>query len=479
VDTSWIIDGQGQHQRGTCLRARARRVRVTPAEQAGSGRTNLSFFDTLWVAAPPVQLVFLYELPTADECFPSVVRRLKESLAAALALYLPLAGRLVYVAETRDVVLDWSHSDAVGVAFTEAEGDMDVRRLAGDEAHDVPAFRSLVAGAGRPGAPGARAATRLGGGMALGVSVHHAATDGHGLWRFVDAWVSASRRQGSSVTKKSLGSPCYGREAIVHPRGDELARELLHKLAPNLPVARATDYDTRRFELARRTFYLSAQDVRSLTRLINSLASAEAEAGSGEAPPPVSTFVALSALGWTAFVRSKDLAAGEDTHLIFLADLRARLNPPVGRRLPGQLPQRVRGERGRRRPLGRAGPPARGAGDPGGGAGDGGGASGRDGDRVRRPPPSRRANVASSPHHRVHDATDFGFGKPARVELVSMNHDGEMALFGGRRDGEVQLSVSLDPGRMDAFKAHVLAACRGGGVTAGKPWAGLTRRPRL
>jgi hypothetical protein len=37
-----------------------------------------------------------------------------------------------------------------------------------------------------------------------------------------------------------------------------------------------------------------------------------------------------------------------------------------------------------------------------------------------------------------------------------MNHDGEMVLVGGRGDGEVQVSVSLDPARMEEFKAHVL-----------------------
>jgi hypothetical protein len=58
----------------------------------------------------------------------------------------------------------------------------------------------------------------------------------------------------------------------------------------------------------------------------------------------------------------------------------------------------------------------------------------------------------------VYEASDFGFGRPARVELVSMNCDGEMVLVGGREDGEVQLSVSLDPARMKEFKAHVFAS---------------------
>ena len=69
-------------------------------------------------------------------------------------------------------------------------------------------------------------------------------------------------------------------------------------------------------------------------------------------------------------------------------------------------------------------------------------------------PFQRLCNVAASPRFRVYEASDFGFGRPARVEHVSMNHDGEMVVFGGRGDGEVQVSVSLDPTRMEEFKAQ-------------------------
>ena len=68
----------------------------------------------------------------------------------------------------------------------------------------------------------------------------------------------------------------------------------------------------------------------------------------------------------------------------------------------------------------------------------------------------RMCNVAGSPRFSMYEASDFGFGRPARVEHVSMNHDGEMVLVAGRADGEVQVSVSLDPARMEEFKAHVL-----------------------
>ncbi|KAL6658944.1 hypothetical protein ACP70R_002984 [Stipagrostis hirtigluma subsp. patula] len=443
--------------------------RVAPAPApARAEHVKLSFFDTPWVVLPPIQRVFLYELPGAggDE-FPAVVGRLKASLAATLALYLPLAGKLAHVAETGDVVVDCS--DDPGVAFVEAEAGegMDVGKLAGDEAHDIPAFLALVPELDARVLPApvlSVQATRLGGaggGLALGISVHHAVADGQAMWRFMGAWAAAAR-EGSPVTK-SLGPPHYGRDAIRIPGGDEFAREMLKKVAPNLPVAGMMDYDfSKRFRLSRRTFYLAADDIKSLKRRIDALAAAENAAGDENVATgikPVSTFVALSALGWTAFVRSKALAAGEDTYLVFLADLRARLDPPVGEGYLGNCIKAcmatadagdLLGERGILRAA-RAVQAAVAAME----------AAPMEGtarwiETMMTLPFARLANVAASPRFRVYEAADFGFGRPARVELVSMNHDGEMVLVGGRRDGEVQLSVSLDPARMDAFKAHVL-----------------------
>ncbi|RLN04591.1 malonyl-CoA:anthocyanidin 5-O-glucoside-6' [Panicum miliaceum] len=447
---------------------------------AGEARVKLSFFDTPWVVLPPIQRVFLYEMPAGgDGEFTAAVRRLKDSLAATLAVYLPLAGKLAYVAETGDVVVDCAGDP--GVAFVEAEasdddaGGMDVRRLAGDEAHDIPAFLALVPALDTRALPApvlSVQATCLPGGrgLALGLSVHHAVADGQAVWRFVGAWAAAAR-EGSPVTK-ALGPPHYDRAVICVPNGDEFAREMLKQVAPNLPVTNtAKGYDfSQRFRLGRRTFYLAADDIRSLKSRIDALAAAEEEAAAGDSATttttnnkkkkPVSTFVALAALGWTAFVRAKGLAAGDDTYLVFLADLRARLDPPVG---DGYLGNCIKGclatadagdlLGGDRALLGacraihaavaemEAAPLA---------------GTERWIQRMMSLPFQRLCNVAASPRFRVYEASDFGFGRPARVELVSMNHDGEMVLVGGRGDGEVQVSVSLDPARMEEFKAHVL-----------------------
>lgn len=211
--------------------------------------------------------------------------------------------------------------------------------------------------------------------------------------------------------------------------------------------------------LARRTFHLGADDIQSLKRRIDHLAAAAAPK-----PKPVSTFVALAALGWTAFVRSKGLGAGDDTHLLFFADVRARLDPPVTDAYLGNCIRGCVAECANAAEI----------------AGEAAGILhaacavqamvaemeaapllGYDealSDMVKAAqfPLSRLANVVGSPLFHAYEAADFGFGKPALAESVSMNHDGEMMLLGGRRQGEVQVSVSIHPAHMATFKACFL-----------------------
>jgi hypothetical protein len=80
-------------------------------------------------------------------------------------------------------------------------------------------------------------ATRFNAGLALGISVHHAAVDGRAFDLFMDAWSSMSRGGASpAVSNKPLSPPNYSRGAIAHPSSDELTHEVLSKVAPNLPL---------------------------------------------------------------------------------------------------------------------------------------------------------------------------------------------------------------------------------------------------
>ncbi|KAJ1273069.1 hypothetical protein BS78_06G251900 [Paspalum vaginatum] len=444
-------------------------VRVTDisyvAAPAGAAALpiKLNAMEAQWVVFPPLQHLLIFggegdqQLPPFD----AVLRSLKSSLAATLATHAPLAGRLHYLADTGDVAILCSAADD-GVKFVAAECDADVRRLAGDEDHDVHTFERLVPELDTSELPHpllAVQATRLGGGgVALGLTLHHGVADGRSLWAFVGAWAAACRGDAPPPAP-----PVFDRARVTMPGGDELARQVLRKYAPNLPLASlpASIEEQRedRTRFCRRTFTLDAQHVQRLKARISQLG--EAQQGAPLRRPP-STFVAVTALAWTCFVRCRPFPADDDVFLCFIADVRDRLDPPAGADYFGTciticLPRLPARELRAERALAAAAAALQGAvqemaEDPLGGW------PGWEFLRIFGEVPfDRGMNVSGSPSFRVYEIADFGWGRPTRTENVGMNHDGQVALVRAR-DGEgVQVSVSmLQRAHLDAFKEEFL-----------------------
>ncbi|CAN6216449.1 unnamed protein product [Urochloa humidicola] len=190
---------------------------------------KLSFLDNLQISKT-IQRLFFFDGPDLPP-FPSIVTALRSSLAATLAVFLPLAGELAFRLDTGDVVID--SSSLSGVKFVEAElaGGADaMRRLARDDAHDAEAFARLVPalGAGRslPAPVLAVQVTRPadgGAAVAVGVSIQHAVADGHAMWQFLRAWSATSREGPGSLAPPGFMLPEFDRAGIRHPKSAELA----------------------------------------------------------------------------------------------------------------------------------------------------------------------------------------------------------------------------------------------------------------
>lgn len=483
---------------------RTRRVRalntthVHPAQQTGDGSTpaprhgeyKLSFLDLFQLSRPPIQRLFLFDGPDLPP-FPSIVRTLRSSLAETLAVFLPLAGKLAFRADSGDVVIDCSPDTVAaassGVEFVEAEfsGSADeMRRLARDPEHDTEAFEQLVPDlevAHRLPAPVlAVQVTRPTGGsdaVAVGVSMLHAVADGHAVWQFVRAW-STVAREGSLVSAAAgLPTPTFDRAGVRHPKRDELTRTVLRMFAPAIPVLRqpssSSAQDTTQTPRSRRTFVLRADEIQSLKQRISEQTKALGNGGEGEPCKPPSTYVAISSLLWTSLVRCKPMPPhdSDDSYFMVNADCRRRLRPPLGDGFFGNCikPCYARARTGDVRD---------------GGLGLARAASAiqdaireyldeLDGDplsdverclEVRGAIPRGGLAVVGGSHRFKAYETDFGWGKPSRVELVAM-FTGEMALLlGAREEGAVQVSVTLDRAAMDNFvSCFVVPASDSGG----------------
>nr|XP_045086891.1 malonyl-CoA:anthocyanidin 5-O-glucoside-6''-O-malonyltransferase-like [Aegilops tauschii subsp. strangulata] len=180
---------------------------------------SLSLFDSLFLALPPIQRLFFYDGEDVPP-FSELVGSLRSSLAATLATFTPLAGRIAAWPDG-DLVIDCS-PDALhpGVRFVVAEysGDAaDMCRLARDAEQDTEAFVQLVpelevcmlpapvlaVQVTRPAQ--ARGDDEGAGAVAVGVSMHHAVADGQSLWQFMRAWAGASRA--GSQSQAATGPP--------------------------------------------------------------------------------------------------------------------------------------------------------------------------------------------------------------------------------------------------------------------------------
>ncbi|KAK3122836.1 hypothetical protein QOZ80_8AG0619060 [Eleusine coracana subsp. coracana] len=427
----------------------------------------LSALDAEWIALPLIQRLLIFvddgESHRPIPPFASVVAALRASLAETAARFPVMAGRIVHVPATGDAAIDCA--DDGGVRFLVAEmGHVDARRLAEDEDHDADAFRRLVPvlDAGQlPAEAMAAQVTRLRGGVALGVAMHHAVVDGRSVWRFIQAWAAACRgEEGDAELAAHAPPPTFDRKAIRLPGGEELARSVLRKYTPNLPKAAAMEAILVRPNLSRRTFTISTQQIHRLKQHITACFPSAA---------PPSSFVVVVALAWVSFVRAKHpdviISPDDEVILFFFADCRARLDPPAGDGFFGTCISGCLAQATARDLL---------ADD---NDDDGGSSLARAAAavaaEVRRAAEEplalwdwmslvervdvdfdRLVIVSGSTRFPAYQAADFGWGPPARTELVTMNHDGQVVLVAGKdADGGVQASVSLNPAHMDAFKS--------------------------
>ncbi|KAL4205192.1 hypothetical protein AMTRI_Chr01g136130 [Amborella trichopoda] len=399
---------------------------------------QLTFLDVFWFPISPVQRIFFYNPLEQESNFSDLVDKLKNSLSLVLEYFYPLAGKIALSADSEHLEIHYKDGD--GVAFYVAETEVDYEALVTSRAHDTTIFKLLVPPlSARFPAPmvSVQATGFPDGGLCIGVSFNHGAADGRGFISFVKAWAEVCRSGGLSShpnhDRSVLRDP--GRLSKWYVDWYKISKEGVG-LFPEFPKLN---------DLVIATFLIGKDGIARLKRQATS---------SGSAVP--STFAAVSAHIWVCTARARNL--GDDSMLVyaFPADGRSQLKPKVtdqyfgncvysciakgtGRELKGKEPLVWAAEAiGSVIREGRA--------DPFGGAktwlsqftelvGTG------------------FLSVAGSPRFGVYE-TDFGWGRPRRVEVVSIDKEGGIALSEARdEEGGVQVSLSLRSSEMHQFES--------------------------
>ncbi|KAM3370087.1 hypothetical protein ACQJBY_017766 [Aegilops geniculata] len=389
-------------------------VAPSPAGAALHERSlPLTYLDALWLHAPPVERVFFYPDATSD-----VLSNLTDSLSNALAAFYPLAGRLRLTPGAHNrYELHCQPGDAVTLTVAEYDNHhVGFDELAADDPTEVVKIVPLVPPLPEGGAVLAVQATVLRGGLAIGVTVHHAACDGVSSTHFLRTWAWAA----AACSGASAPEPPFVDRSIIRPRDDLYDAFTAPRLSSNDDGDGGKPPDSPVVQQLLATFTLSKEHLQSVKEAV----AGEAERR-GVPPPRATSIIAAFGFIWQCYVRAKP---GTDSPAYFLlpADHRTRLEPPVPDEYLGNCLGPCIASAPRKDVA----------------------AAGADGlftacaaiataiDGVVRGGPGYwdgwmeriieaytagdlPLTVAGSPRFRVYD-TDFGFGRPAKVDVVSV-----------------------------------------------------------
>lgn len=446
------------------------RLKVGASPPAPGGVLPLTFFDVPWLFTGPVERVFFYPYAhTAEHFAAHLLPSLVSSLSATLHAFYPMLGRVRPSPDGGggyEFFCSAGGEDGEAIELTVAESSDDFDELSGGGWRDVARLYALVPQLPPPEADGsfALAAAQVtvfpARGVAVGVSIHHVACDDSSYMHFVKTWAARCREAvgGADAVPVPTPPPLLDRGVVADPEGlaartlDEM-RQLAANGPPPPPPAPAGPPP----KLVIASFALTRVRIDALKRLV----AAKVADGGGTGRVHFSAFTVACALAWACLAR----VGGGGTerpraHLLFSVECRRRLAPPIPQEYLGNCLRPCFVEVGAAELLGGDGVAAAAAAIGAAVAGlNGGVLDGAGGwfHKILSLVPERPMSVGGSPRYGVYE-TDFGLGRPAKVELVSIDKTpGTVSLAEGRdadaHAAGVEIGVVLPEADMARFSS--------------------------
>ncbi|EXB38111.1 Anthocyanin 5-aromatic acyltransferase [Morus notabilis] len=443
----------------------------------------LTFCDTLWFKAYPVERLFFYSLPQPKQTFlNSTIPKLKNSLSQTLQHFLPLAGNLTWPIDSSKPIILYTPNDGVSLTVAEsnaANKDEDFDFLSGKQARKPASFHPLVPKlkVSETGASVISLQITLfpNRGICIGVTCHHAVLDGKSTTMFMKSWAYFCRSEKQDLSPEL--TPFYDRSVIMDPDGLDMLY-LNHWLALSKMSDPRDDPNLFQFfptselssNLVRGTFELTKSDIVKLRQKVLSTWE-KLEPTIRATKPHLSSFVVTFAYALVCILKV-DIEEDEETNkkktvFGFTADLRSRLKPPVPENYFGNCVGALASFEDARELLKEEDAFAA--------------AAVKTGELIKELEEkdvmegareilarmvsgllegARAVGVAGSPRFGVY-GTDFGWGKPKKVEIVSVDRTGAIAMAESRDgNGGIEIGVVLNKHEMDVFSSLFLSGVK-------------------
>ncbi|KAK8966684.1 Phenolic glucoside malonyltransferase 2 [Platanthera guangdongensis] len=427
----------------------------------------LSFLDSVWLRGARVERLFFYDYPHPISHFiDNHLPAFTESLSLTLLHFHPLAGTI-----RRSPLSDYqfeiayTEGDFVGITIAEFVGE-DFQNISGHHLRDLNKLRLLVPKPPKSSLDGEAPPLSVqvtlfpNQGLCIGFTVNHAVCDGSGSMRFIRSWAAACR---SAEGELDISPPLLDRSIVVDSRGlgrktIDIARKI-REIYPEKLKKQGT-VKSSSAGLVSGTYTLGKDQIARLKKQVQRKTVEE-----GTPPFHMSTFVVTCAYVLRCVVKARGYDDDDDRCVFFscAVDWRQRMMPPIPSNYFGNC----------------VGPCSTGllkAGKISGKDGFGVAAmeigrsidelKGKDVavllqtaidkfmERVESVDDTPPLSVAGSPKLRVYE-TDFGWGRPGKVEVTSIGDTGAMSLAESREEeGGVEIGLALPEEVMEEFGKH-------------------------
>ncbi|PON39129.1 Transferase [Trema orientale] len=300
----------------------------------------LTFFDMQWIRLTRFQRLYFYQTSKTTSFSDSILPRLKHSLSLTLLHYFPLAGNITWPPTSPKPVVVFAQGDAVSV--TVAKSNADFYRLSGCEGNelwDATEYHHLLPKLAVSHEQAQVLTIQItffpeSGGFSIGIVANHGVVDGKSLAMFTKSWAhicrSLSSRGGDKYSDQSPLlppelTPLYDRTLIEEPAKLQAifsSNQWLNRSV--LPLEQSDAPDS-----VRGTFRFSRVKIEELRRLV--LTVNQDDCARDRCLPVVrhlSAFSLTCAYTWVCLVKAEGID-DDNIVLVFPVECRFRLDPPI------------------------------------------------------------------------------------------------------------------------------------------------------
>ncbi|MED6218451.1 hypothetical protein PIB30_026674 [Stylosanthes scabra] len=432
-----------------------------PQGTTTSATLPLTFFDLLWLRLPSTERLYFYQFqnPTIS-FFDSILPNLKRSLELTLQHFFPLAGNITWPQHSPIPTITYIAGQD-SVSLTVSESHEDFNHLCSNLCQ-VSKFQPLVPRLSISDDKASLLALQVtffpNSGFCIGITTHHAAFDGNCSTMFMKAWAYTCSKisQTPSMSSWSLPenlTPIFDRSAVKDPKGiaELYANTWLNFGGENNRNLKILETNTEaRTEVVKGVFELKPSQIQKLKQY----------AKSNNLEAKVSTFTVTSSYLLHCLVKAEEPEC-KKVAFLFNVDCRSRLEPPLGASYFGNcvaIPlilvekERIEGNDGFLNALKVITEVLYDLEN-----NENGVLNGAENYMLMVQSVvgegSRLYSPSGSPWFGVY-GVDFGFGRPKRVDVASVNKTASFSLSEGSNvDGGIEIGLALDKNHMEAFAA--------------------------